>query len=89
MTLLSELMDKQQQLTYKLTMLECGITDFDFEREDHDVKSTLKDFLTVDKLTDTLVNSLIERIDVGYVVTSDEGLRRDISITYTFEKITE
>lgn len=85
MAMLSDLIHKQQEFTNKLAKIERGEITLEIERKK--IKDLLNKFLTVEELTEELVNNLIERIEVGAVVMDEDGPKREIFIKYKFENI--
>lgn len=85
MTLLNDLIGQQRQLAQRLAMVECGEIDHEVNKDT--IKKRLNEFLNIENLNETWVSALIKRIDVGQTVTTDNGPKRDIFVTYTFKKI--
>lgn len=85
MTLLNDMLSKQRKLAQRLVQIECGEIDYDIDVKK--IKSKLNDFLNVDSLGEKLVTDLIEKIEVGETITTDEGPTREIFITYTFNEM--
>ena len=83
-TLLNDLMGRQRQLAQQLAMIECGEMDYDVNRDA--IKKRLNEFLSIENLNENWVSALIERIEVGETLTTDDGPKRDIFVTYTFQK---
>ena len=85
MKVLDNLINQQCELTQRLTKLECGQIDYDVDI--HEIKKSLNNLLNIQSLSENLVSSLIKKIEVGKTVVTENGPKRDIIITYYFEKI--
>lgn len=83
LAVLTDLISKQHELTQRLTLIECGGTEYDIDKKTID--ALLNSFFDIQYLDENLVSLLIQKIEVGETITSDEGLKRDITITYAFE----
>ena len=81
---LNELANSQRNLTQRLTLIEYGEMSYDIDVEE--VEEILNNFLDVKTLDEILVSQLIQRIEVGEIVTTENGPKRDIILTYSFEK---
>lgn len=81
----NDLIGRQRELTSRLTAIESGEIDYYIDKEK--IKEQLNDFFNIQNLTANLVSGLIEKIEVGETVATDKGPKRDIVITYSFEKI--
>lgn len=56
----------------------------DFEKGVQKLKEVLDEYLAVDNLTETMVNQLIERIEIGHPVKVDGVRQQEITIVYRF-----
>lgn len=84
MTLLNDLIGRQRQLAQRLAMIECGEVDYEINRDE--IKKRLNEFFKIKNLNETWVSALIKRIEVGETLTTEEGPKRDIFVTYAFKK---
>ena len=82
---LETLLIKQRELTQSLARIECGENNYEVDK--NEVKKLLHDFLNIQALDENLVSKLIKKIEVGEAVVTEDGPKRDITITYSFEKI--
>ena len=82
---LDKLIIKQRQLVQRLVMVECGEIDYEVDRKK--IEETLNDFFNIQYLNEKLVSLLIDKIEVGETITTEEGPKRNIFVTYTFDKI--
>jgi Zn-dependent M32 family carboxypeptidase len=82
---LETLLIKQRELTQLLARIECGENNYEVDK--NEVKKLLHDFLNIQALDENLVSKLIKKIEVGEAVVTEDGPKRDITITYSFEKI--
>lgn len=83
--LLNDLLSRQYELTKRLTLIECGQTNYDINETE--IKKSLEDFLSIQSLNEDLVSKLIKRIEIGETLVTDDGPKRNIVITYSFENI--
>ena len=84
MTLLNDLIGRQRQLAQRLAMIECGEVDYEINRDE--IKKRLNEFFKIENLNEAWVSALIKRIEVGETLTTEEGPKRDIFVTYAFKK---
>lgn len=64
-------------------MIECGEIDYEINRDV--INTRLNEFFNIENLNETWVSALIKRIEVGETLTTEEGPKRDIFVTYTFK----
>lgn len=83
--LLTDLIKKQCELTKRLTLIEIGEIDYDIDESE--ICELLDNFLDIQKLDEKLVSQLIEKIEIGEVIETEDCPKRDVIITYTFEEI--
>lgn len=83
--LLNDLLSRQRELTKRLTLIECGETNYDINETE--IKKSLEDFLSIQSLNEDLVSKLIKRIEIGETLITDDGPMRNIVITYSFENM--
>ena len=83
--LLNDLLSRQYELTKRLTLIECGETNYDIDETE--IKKPLEDFLNIQSLNEDLVSKLIKRIEIGETLVTDDGPMRNIVITYSFESM--
>ena len=83
--LLNDLLSRQRELTKRLTLIECGETNYDIDETE--IKKSLEDFLSIQSLNENLVSKLIKRIEIGETLVTDDGPMRNIVITYSFENM--
>ena len=83
--LLNDLLSRQRELTKRLTLIECGETNYDIDETE--IKKSLEDFLSIQSLNEDLVSKLIKRIEIGETLVTDDGPMRNIVITYSFENM--
>lgn len=84
---LKELVDKQLELTQHFTWLERGEINGDINHKEID--DMLNDFLNIQILNESIVSQLIKKIEIGEIVVTEKGPRRDIIITYSFGKFSK
>ena len=82
--LLNDLINRQRELTQRLAIIECGEANYDINKEE--IKEKLNEFFNIQKLTESLVSNLIKKIEVGETIATEIGPKRNIKITYLFEK---
>ena len=82
---LNTLIGKQRSLTQRLALIECGETNYDIDNGE--IEEQLNKFFDVQVLDEKLVSRLIQKIEVGETLVTEEGPKRNITITYAFEKI--
>ena len=83
--MLNDLLSRQRELTKRLTLIECGETNYDINETE--IKKSLEDFLSIQSLNEDLVSKLIKRIEIGETLITDDGPLRNIVITYSFENM--
>ena len=84
-SLLKDLLNCQHELTKRLTLIECGEVNFDID--EIEIKKSLEDFLSIQSLNEDLVSKLIKKIEVGETCVTEDGPKRNIVITYSFENM--
>ena len=83
--LLTEYTKKQKQLTTRLTSIDVELNkQNDYETDVQKLKEVLDEYLTMEHLTETIVNQLIERIEIGHPVKVDGVRQQKITIVYRF-----
>ncbi len=82
--MLNDLISKQCELTQRLTLIECGETNYDIDKKEID--ELLNDFFDIKNIDENLVSQLIQKIEVGETLVTEDGPKRDIIITYSFDK---
>ena len=83
--LLAEYAKEQKQLTTRLTSIDVELNkQNDYEADVKKLKEVLDEYLTMEHLTETLVNQLIERIEIGHPVKVDGVRQQEITIVYRF-----
>lgn len=83
--LLAEYTKEQKQLTTRLSLIDVELnSQDDFEKGVQKLKEVLDEYLTMENLTETMVNQLIERIEIGHPVKVDGIRQQEITIVYRF-----
>lgn len=83
--LLNDLLSRQHELTKRLTLIECGRTNYDVDETE--IIKSLDAFLNIQTLNEDIVSKLVKKIEIGEMLDSDDGPKRKIVITYSFENI--
>ena len=73
--LLNDLLKRQNELTKRLTLIECGEKIYDIDGTE--IKKSLEDFLNIQSLNEDLVSKFIKRIEIGETLVTDDGPMRD------------
>lgn len=83
--LLAEYTKEQKQLTTRLSLLGVELnSQDDFEKNVQKLKEVMDEYLAMENLTETMVNQLIERIEIGHPVKVDGVRQQEITIVYRF-----
>lgn len=80
----NDLVNRQRELTQRLAMIERGQTDYDVDEAE--IEKTLTAFLNIKNLTEKIVSKLIKKIEISETMVTQTGPKREITVTYTFEK---
>ena len=56
----------------------------DYEADVQKLKEVLDEYLAMEHLTETIVNQLIERIEIGHPIKVDGVRQQEITIVYRF-----
>ena len=82
---LAEYTKEQNQLTTRLSCIDVELNkQNDYETDVEKLKEVLDEYLTMEHLTETIVNQLIERIEIGHPVKVDGVRQQEITIVYRF-----
>ena len=83
--LLAEYTKEQKQLTTRLSSIDVELNkQNDHEADVQKLREVLDEYLTMEYLTETIVNQLIERIEIGHPVKVDGVRQQEITIVYRF-----
>ena len=83
--LLAEYTKEQKQLTTRLSSIEVELNkQNDYEADVKKLKEVLDEYLTMEHLTETIVNQLIERIEIGHSQKVNGVKQQEITIVYRF-----
>ncbi len=83
--LLNALLNRQRELTKRLTLIECG--GINYAIDETEIKKSFNDFLNIQSLDEDLVSKFIKKIEVGETYVTEDGPKRKIVITYSFENM--
>ena len=83
--MLSEYTQEQKKLSARLSMIDVELNkQNDYETDVQKLKEVLYEYLTIEHLTETLVNQLIERIEIGHSQKVNGVRQQEITIVYRF-----
>ena len=83
--MLSEYTQEQKKLSARLSMIDVELnSQEDYEKSVEKLKSVLEEYLTIEELTETMVNQLIERIEIGHSKKVNGVRQQEITIVYRF-----
>ena len=83
--MLSEYTQEQKKLSARLSMIDVELnSQEDYEKSVEKLKSVLEEYLTIEELTETMVNQLIERIEIGHSQKVNGVRQQEIMIVYRF-----
>ena len=83
--MLSEYTQEQKKLSSRLSMVDVELnSQEDYEKSVEKLKSVLEEYLTIEELTETMVNQLIEKIEIGHSQKVDGIRQQEITIVYRF-----
>ena len=83
--MLSEYMQEQKKLFTRLSMIDVELnSQEDCEKSVEKLKGVLEEYLTIEELTETMVNQLIERIEIGHSQKVNGIRQQEITIVYRF-----
>ncbi len=83
--LLGEYTKEQKKLTARLNVLDVELnSQDDSEKNVEKLKSVLDAYLTIEQLTDPMLNQLIERIEIGHSRKVNGVRQQEITIVYRF-----
>ena len=83
--MLSEYTQEQKRLSAKLSVIDVELnSQEDYEKRVEKLKSILDEYLTIEELTETMVNQLIEKIEIGHSQKVNGVRQQEITIVYRF-----
>ena len=83
--MLSEYTQEQKRLFARLSMIDVELnSQEDYKKSVEKLKSVLDEYLTIEKLTETMVNQLIEKIEIGHSQKVNGVKPQEITIVYRF-----
>ena len=83
--MLSEYTQEQKKLSVRFSMIDVELnSQEDYEKSVEKLKSVLEEYLTIEELTETMVNQLIERIEIGHSQKVNGVKQQEITIVYRF-----
>ena len=83
--MLSEYAQEQKKLSTKLSIIDVELkSQEDYEKSVEKLKSVLEEYLAIEELTETMVNQLIERIEIGHSQNVNGVKQQEITIVYRF-----
>ena len=83
--MLSEYTQEQKKLSARLSMIDVELnSQEEYEKSVEKLKSVLEEYLTIEELTETMVNQLIERIEIGHSQKVNGIKQQEITIVYRF-----
>ena len=83
--MLSEYTQEQKKLSARLSIIDVELnSQEDYEKSVEKLKSVLEEYLTIEELTETMVNQLIERIEIGHSQKVNGVKQQEITIVYRF-----
>ena len=83
--MLSEYTQEQKKLSARLSLIDVELnSQEDYEKSVEKLKSVLEEYLTIEELTEAMVNQLIEKIEIGHSQKVNGVRQQEITIVYRF-----
>ena len=83
--MLSEYTQEQKKLSARLSIIDVELNgQEDYEKRVEKLKNILEEYLTIEELTETMANQLIEKIEIGHSQKVNGVRQQEITIVYRF-----